>query len=79
MRLYVLVEGQTEEAFVEHVLGPHLHVHGWDQTHATLVKTKRTPTRHHGGGMVNWDHAARDLRLLGRSQHGNESQVVAGL
>lgn len=67
-RLYVVVEGQTEEAFVSRVLGPHLYACGEISTAALIVSTKRSPTgeKTHGGGQ--WSKWAKDLRNLIRSQ-----------
>lgn len=68
MRLYLLVEGQTEERFVKDVLQPHLVGHcGWHVAEPILVQTKKG----FRGGVVNYDHVRRDLgRLLG--QHGGK-------
>ena len=64
MRLVVVVEGQTEEAFVKDALGPHL----WDRgvfAAATIVGTPKrrgsAPLNKGGGGWTRW---ARDIRRI---------------
>ena len=68
----VLVEGQTEEQFVDRVLQPYLNptsdVDGvWLQP--IVVTTSRTPAGNkvHGGGA--WKHYDTNLRLLMGQQH----------
>nr|WP_301340379.1 DUF4276 family protein [Corallococcus exercitus] len=64
-RLIIVVEGPTEEGFVKHVLGPHLHEHSIFTS--TLIVTTRRDERtgaklNKGGGpWRNWD---RDLRRV---------------
>lgn len=71
-RVHVLVEGQTEEAFVGRVLRPHLWEFGVDLTPSVIV-TKRVRTGpNYKGGMSSWDQINRDLTLLTR-----DSSVVA--
>ncbi len=69
MRLIVVVEGQTEEAFVKDVLGPHLDDLGV-YTSATIVGkviAQRRGHRHRGGG--HFKHWLTDLRrILGRDR-----------
>src|SRR5712692_311900 len=64
MRLLVVVEGQTEEAFVNHVLGPHLCSHGVFPA-ATIVGTPKrrgsSPLKKGGGDWPRWQ---RDIRRL---------------
>jgi hypothetical protein len=62
IRLHVLAEGQTEEGFVNNILAPELG--GRD----ILVDVHRVTTgRHRGavfrGGLVNYEHLAKDLTL----------------
>jgi hypothetical protein len=63
-RLYLLVEGQSEEKFCKDVLGPHLNARGiW--LIPIIVATKRdrqTGQKSKGGG--RWTGWARDLRRL---------------
>lgn len=64
-----MVEGQTEEEFVNGVLKPHLRNHGVD-TAATIVGTPRrrgsAPLNKGGGSWARW---ARDLRRILGEQH----------
>jgi len=65
MRLYVLVEGQTEEVFVRGLLAPHLDGFGVMAV-PIVVTTRRNAdgSKHRGGG--HWRHWQRDLmRLVG--------------
>src|SRR4051812_14207958 len=60
----VLVEGQTEEQFVNDCLGPHLLARGLALT-PTIVKTKRTVGgEHFKGGITSYGHVRRDLGFL---------------
>lgn len=73
MRLYMLVEGQTEEEFVKRVLQQHLSERGIS-TVPIIVTTKRDrktgEKRGKGGG--HWKHWRRDLeRLMGEHSGGN--------
>ncbi len=63
MRLYVLVEGQTEEQFVKAVLAPHLQGRGI-LVLAIVVETSRDASgrKRRGGG--HWKHWHRDLQRL---------------
>jgi hypothetical protein len=63
MRLYVLVEGQTEESFVKSALAPHLATCGLE-VHPIIVTTSRDRQgrKHKGGG--RWAHWLRDLKRL---------------
>jgi hypothetical protein len=64
MRLYILVEGRTEERFVKDVLEPHLA----DQSVwaipiiVTTRRDRQTGQKTRGGG--HWKHWYRDLRRL---------------
>jgi hypothetical protein len=68
IRLYILVEGQTEEEFVKHTLQPHLLHHGVD-ARVIVVATRRDRAgrKHRGGG--RWSHWKRDLEVIARQQH----------
>jgi hypothetical protein len=64
VRLNVLAEGQTEEAFVYQVLAPHLADHGVVAT-ARCVTTRRDRRRPHQvfrGGFRDFGKALRDLQ-----------------
>jgi Domain of unknown function (DUF4276) len=62
-RILVLVEGQTEERFVNQVLQPHLLQRGLWAT-ATILRTSgfRQPVRK--GGVSSWSRMKRDLQRL---------------
>ena len=57
----VLVEGQTEERFVNECLGPYFATHGLFLI-ATVVKTKRVVgAAHFEGGVTSYGQVRRDL------------------
>ena len=58
-RLLVLVEGETEETFVNAVLAPHLHNFGYTNIGARLLGNARQRARR--GGIRGWSSACRDL------------------
>ncbi len=60
IRLHFIVEGQTEEAFVNEVLGPALATFGVF-TDAQRITTGRRHGRVYRGGFVAYEHLARDL------------------
>lgn len=65
----VLVEGQTEEAFIKRVLQPYLLDKGILIT-ATMVCTKKVRgVRKHRGGIGDYDQVKRDLANLLKSSH----------
>lgn len=61
MKIFVLVEGQTEEAFIKQVLAPALPGL-W--LVPSIVKTKVTGARPHKGGTVAYEEFRRQLNLL---------------
>ncbi len=62
IRLHILVEGQTEETFVNEVLAPELSaVDVFPDAHR--ITTGRRHGRLDRGGFVKYDHLARDLVL----------------
>jgi hypothetical protein len=72
IRLHVIVEGQTEEGFVNQLLAPELGAHGvFVDAHCI------TTGRHHGrvfrGGLVRYEHLANDLSLWMRQDQHEES------
>lgn len=74
-RLYVLVEGQTEEEFVKALLAPHLRQVGiWVYT--LVVETSRDATgrKRRGGG--RWRHWLRDLKRLTSEQSGQDARFT---
>ena len=63
-RVHILVEGQTEESFVNKLLGPHLAGYGIHVT-PILVATKRAKEgRKFRGGVTSYGKLRRDLRRL---------------
>jgi len=72
--LLIVVEGQTEEAFVNDVLVPHLRGHHVEAT-PIIVKTKVTPTgSFRGGGKFSaW---RKDLRIL-KSDHRKDLRITS--
>ena len=64
-RVLLLVEGQTEEAFVNHVLRPHLEPLGVFAERASLLRTKELPEgKPYKGGVTTYHQIARDARRL---------------
>lgn len=55
-RLYIIVEGQTEEAFVKEVLAPYLLGYGIFDVRPIKITTSKTGK----GGFVNYQHVRND-------------------
>ncbi len=65
-RVYIVVEGQTEQEFVNEVLFPYLHGFGIFSVTPLLIKTSRIGR----GGFVNYDHMRNTIKpLLGSTQN----------
>jgi Domain of unknown function (DUF4276) len=62
-RVIVVVEGQTEEAFVNSVLAPALAENALYAS-ATRITTSRTAHKIYKGGFVNFSHLERDVNQL---------------
>jgi hypothetical protein len=63
-QLLILVEGQTEEAFVKEVLNPYLNPYG-KHLNATIVNTKIIRGgKNNKGGLTNYGQVRRDLLRL---------------
>ncbi|BAC89783.1 DUF4276 family protein [Gloeobacter violaceus] len=58
-RLLVHVEGQTEETFVNEILGPHLLSHGYTSISARLLGNSRNRLRR--GGIRAWQAVRKDI------------------
>ena len=58
-RLIVHVEGQTEETFVNEVLGPHLYNHGYSAVSARLLGNVRQ--RQARGGIRGWQSVRKEI------------------
>jgi hypothetical protein len=75
MRLYVLVEGDTEREFVERLLGPHLQQRGvWVYTSVVETSRDRFGVKRRGGG--RWKHWLGDLRRLIAEQTGPDTRFT---
>jgi hypothetical protein len=68
-QIAIVVEGQTESAFVSEILAPYLQATGVYVT-PVIVTTSRLAdgTTFKGGGMV-WRHYENDIRRLLRASH----------
>ena len=62
-RLYIVVEGQTEEEFVKDLMAPYFQDHGI-YLYPMIVHTSRG----HKGGFVNYTHLKNDINKLLKSQ-----------
>lgn len=58
-RLLIHVEGETEETFVNVVLAPHLHRHGYQKVSARLIGNARLRQRR--GGIRPWTTVKADI------------------
>ena len=63
-RLFIVVEGQTEEAFVNELMTPFFMQKGIYDVRPVLIQTSKG----HKGGFVNYDHLKNDLIRLLKSQ-----------
>ena len=64
-RLLMLVEGQSEEAFVKQTLAPWLAAHRVFVEGPVVLWTKRLPAGSgYRGGVANWDQIRKSLRPL---------------
>lgn len=59
-RIYIVVEGQTEQEFVNSVIAPYLWNVGIFSVTPVLIRTSRTGR----GGMVNYAHLYNTIKLL---------------
>ena len=62
-RLYIVVEGQTEEEFVKDLLEPYFQEYGI-YVFPTIIRTSTG----HKGGFVNYEHLKNDILRLLKSQ-----------
>ncbi len=63
-RVIISVEGQTEEAFVRHVLAPHLAPAGIEVVPIVVTTRRVAGGRDHRGGYVPYRRLRQELRLL---------------
>ena len=59
-RVYIVVEGQTEQEFVNSVISPYLQEFGILSVTPVLIRTSRTGR----GGMVSYSHLANTIKPL---------------
>lgn len=59
-RLYIIVEGQTEQEFVNSVIAPYMQQHGVYTVTPLLIRTSKTGR----GGFVNYEHLKNDAKKL---------------
>ena len=65
-RLYIVVEGQTEQEFINSLLAPYLATRGILHVTPIVIRTSRTGR----GGFVNYEHLRNDvMRLLSTSKN----------
>lgn len=77
IRLYIFVEGDTEEAFVRETLAPHLRARNvWaEPILVTTRRDRRTGAKlNRGGG--SWKNWLKDLTILIRSQRGADVRIT---
>ena len=63
-RMFIVVEGQTEEAFVKELMTPYFMQHGIYDIRPVFIQTSNG----HKGGFVNYEHLKNDLLRLLKSQ-----------
>lgn len=63
-RLFIVVEGQTEEAFVKELMRPYFIQNDIYDIRPALIQTSKG----HKGGFVNYEHLRNDLLRLLKSQ-----------
>ena len=78
MRLAVIVEGQTEETFVNEILAPELGARSVF-VFAHRITTKRKHGRSWRGGLLSWKHVATDLILWMKQDFGPDIQFTSML
>lgn len=64
--IHILCEGLTEQGFVEEVLRPYLQDKGIKGIKSTLIETNKKKNAR--GGLLSYNHALTDLRLLQRTK-----------
>lgn len=63
-RVYIVVEGQTEQEFVNSIVSPYLNRHGILDTRPILIRTSRLGK----GGLTKYIHLQRTIKYLLKSQ-----------
>lgn len=64
IRLFIVVEGQTEEAFVKELMAPYFIQNGIYDVRPVIIQTSKG----HKGGFVNYEHLKNDILRLLKSQ-----------
>lgn len=59
-RLYIIVEGQTEQEFVKTLIAPYLQKHEIFEVTPILIRTSKTGR----GGFVNYQHLKKRCRTI---------------
>ncbi len=72
VRLHIVAEGQTEEAFVNQVLAYHFGEHNIP-VDVRAVETSRHPGRIHRGGLLDYQRAKRDLERWMREDRNDDA------
>lgn len=73
IRLYVVVEGDTELAFVKGTLAPHLNsLHVWTSPIEVTTRRDRRTRAKLGRGGGHWRHWEKDIKTLAMSQRGSD-------
>ncbi len=75
IRLNIIVEGQTEEAFANEVLRPHLSQYSVSVS-ARVVSHRRERLRKHKGGLLQFEPLRRDISLWLREDRANETRFT---
>jgi len=75
IRLHVVAEGQTEEAFVNSVLQPALADHGVIVT-AHQITTSHSRGRIYRGGFLQYAHLRKDLALWMRQDQNRDARFT---
>jgi hypothetical protein len=76
IRLYVVVEGDTELAFVKRLLAPHLNERQiWTYPFIVATKRDRRTRAKLGRGGGHWKHWQRDLKKL-TQEHGADARFT---
>ena len=65
--LYIIVEGQTEQEFVNSIIAPYLHAQKIIKVTPVLIRTSKTGR----GGFVKYEHLKNDIVKLLKSNQGD--------
>ena len=70
-RLFIVVEGQTEEAFVKELMSPYFIQNGIYDVRPVLIQTSKG----HKGGFVNYEHLKKIYLSCSVPSHYEARQV----